>query len=64
MLGYETPPIVLNDEQSEKVRRWLRGEFTPEEIEKKKEVEKRYAEARKRWKVIWKDNKYGDLSDI
>lgn len=55
MLGYETPPIVLNDEQSEKVRRWLRGEFTPEEIEKKKEVEKRYAEARKKWKVIWED---------
>ena len=38
MLGYETPPIVLNDEQSEKVRRWLRGEFTPEEIEKRKKL--------------------------
>lgn len=56
MLGFkEKGPIVLTEEQAEKLLRWMKGEYTPEEIEEQKEVEKRLEEARKKWTVVWKD---------
>lgn len=56
MLGFEGEKGIITGEYAAKIIRHLNGVFTPEEIAQNKECEKRLEKARKKWKVIWKNN--------